>query len=172
PLTTLATRLIATTRSTCGVFSAAPPRPPPSRRSRRSPPPAPPPRRCCPGIRRPSCSGSCSSEVASEVQAVLAGRIGERREPAVVLVPAAVEDDRGDTGRLGPLGHQLADLAGGGGLVADDLRVQVPGGPGDDQPRTDRGAPDLLAQPHVPAQPRHPPLLRDRAPGCLRGRHV
>src|SRR6266540_118491 len=57
PFTTLATRLIATTRSRCGVFSTgALLRPPPSRRlSRRLPPsepPDPPPLRCCPGIRR------------------------------------------------------------------------------------------------------------------------
>src|SRR5215204_5798608 len=186
PLTTLSTRLIATTRSTCGVFSCAPPRPPPSRRSRRSPPPAPPPRRCCPGIRRPFRSGWCSSEV----QAVLAGRVGERRDAAVVLVAAPVEDDRADAGRLGPLGHQLADPLGGGGLVAvhlqavrggrgqrdaadvvDDLGVHVPGGAGHDETRARRGAADLLAQPHVPAQPRRAPLLRDRAPGCLGGRH-
>src|SRR5690606_34531782 len=49
PLTTLATRLIATTRSRCGVLSAdALPRPPSRRLSRRPPslPPDPPPRRC------------------------------------------------------------------------------------------------------------------------------
>src|SRR6185436_5426072 len=51
PFTTLATRLIATTRSRCGVFSTgALPRPPSRRLSRRLPPsvlpPDPPPRRC------------------------------------------------------------------------------------------------------------------------------
>src|SRR5829696_4931862 len=173
PLTTLATRLIATTRSTCAVFSAAPP--------------APPPRRCCPGIRRPF--RWCAS--LSELQPGAAGRVGERRDPAVVLVAAAVEDHRGDAGRPGPLGQQLADPAGGRGLVAvdlqpvrrgrgqgdaadvvDDLRVHVPGGPGHDEARARCRAADLLAQPGVPAQPRRPPLRRDRAPGRLGCRHV
>src|SRR3712207_2059079 len=114
PLTTLDTRLMATTRSIKLLFSAgAPPGPrPPSRRSRRSlPPPAPPPRRCGPGIRRPSRSGGsrCSS---SEVQPTLAGAVGQRRNAALVPVATPVEHDRGDAGGLGALGHQGADPAG------------------------------------------------------------
>src|SRR5215204_1094047 len=63
PLTTLATRLMATTRSRCGVFSwAAPPRPPSRRslRSRRSPR-SPPSCRVRPGIRRSLPRCCCSS---------------------------------------------------------------------------------------------------------------
>src|SRR3712207_6905010 len=110
PLTTLDTRLMATTRSMKLLFSAgAPPGPrPPSRRSRRSlPPPAPPPRRCGPGIRRPSRS-ACSRGRSSEVQPALAGAVGQRRDPALVAVPAPVEHDRRDAGGLGALGHEGA----------------------------------------------------------------
>src|SRR5215475_12439676 len=128
PLTTLATRLIATTRSTCGLFSGAAPPRPPSRRSRRSPPP--PPRRCGPGIRRPSrssrrCRRSRSywCRRASELQSAGAGGLGERRDAAVVLVAAAVEHDRGDARRLGPLGDQLADPARPRGLVAAGIQL-------------------------------------------------
>src|SRR5690349_7981988 len=118
PLTTLETRLIATTRSRCGVFSwAAPPRPP-SRRSRRSPrSPPPPSRRVRPGIRRPSQFGSCAL---SELQPRLAGGIGQSGDPTVVGVAAAVEDHLGDPGVLGTGGGQLADLRRTGLLVAVD----------------------------------------------------
>src|SRR4051794_17042325 len=110
PLTTLATRLIVTRRSMYGVLSwAAPPRPPSrrSRRSRLSPPPGgpPPSRRVRPGIRRSLPSSSCTSEL----QPAFAGGIGERGDPAVVVVAAPVEDHRGDAGLAGPVGHQLAD---------------------------------------------------------------
>src|SRR4051794_28501261 len=117
PLTTLDTRLIATTRSMKLLFSAgAPPGPrPPSRRSPRAvPPPAPPPRRCGPGIRRPSRS-SCYS---SEVQPALAGTLGEGGDAPRVPVAPAVEDDGGDAGGLRAVRDQGADLAGQGGLVA------------------------------------------------------
>src|SRR3954468_5217598 len=119
PLTTLDTRLMATTRSMKLLFSAgAPPGPPPpSRRSRRSfPPPAPPPRRCGPGIRRPSRSSNQSC--ASEVQPRLASAVGQGRDPSGVPVAAAVEHDCGDAGGLGPLGDQGTHLTGQGGLVA------------------------------------------------------
>src|SRR5947208_2523032 len=101
PLTTLATRLIATTRSRCGLFSAgAPPRPPSRRLSRRPPPsvlPDPPPLRCGPGI-----------ELASllELESGFAGAVGEGRDATRITVAAAVEDDLADPGRLGPLGEQ------------------------------------------------------------------
>src|SRR6478752_3224776 len=122
PLTTLATRLMVTTRSTNAVFSApASRRLSRSRRSRRplfSPPPVPapvpPPRRWGPAIRRSfSLVRFCS-----QAQAGLAGAVGDRRHPAVIAVPAAVEDDRIDSGLAGPFRHALADLAGLGGLVA------------------------------------------------------
>src|SRR4051795_6509873 len=128
PLTTLDTRLMATTRSMKLLFSAgAPPGPrPPSPRARRAlPPPAPPPRRCGPGIRRPSRSAQrCSSEV----QPALAGPVGQRGDAAGVPVATPVEDDRGDPGGLRPLGDERADLAGQGRLVA--LGPTQAGGPG------------------------------------------
>src|SRR5918911_1037028 len=88
PLTTLATRLIDTTRSRCGVFSAgALPRPPLSRRFSRRPPPSelpdPPPLRCGPGIRRSPFL---------ELESGFAGRLGERGDAARVLVATPVED--------------------------------------------------------------------------------
>src|SRR4051812_13446873 len=128
PLTTLDTRLMATTRSMNWLFSAAPPPGPrpPSRRSRRSlpppappgppVPPAPPPRRCGPGIRRPS--RSVQKWCTSEVEPTLAGPVGQRRDAAGVPVATAVEDHGGDPGALGALGDQGTHLAGQGGLVA------------------------------------------------------
>src|SRR3954470_3177960 len=180
PLTTLATRLMVTTRSTKAVFS------PPSRsrrlsRSRRSrraplsppppplvPAPVPPPRRWGPAIRRSfSLARSCS-----QAQAALTGAVGHRGHPAVVAVAAAVEDDRVDAGRAGPLRDALADLAGlrrlvavedaqvrlhrggvGQGMalrVVDDLGHDVPGGTGDDEARALRRAGQALAHPQVP----------------------
>src|SRR3954453_14535074 len=105
------------------VFSAppAPPRPPrPSRRSPPAPPhagapPACPPRRCCPGIRRSSSQCVCAS---SELEPALASAVRQSGDPAVVLVAAAVEDDRRDALVLGALRDQGPDLAGEGALVA------------------------------------------------------
>src|SRR4249919_407582 len=122
PLTTLATRLIATTRSTYAVFSAPASRRP-SRRSRRSPDPAPPPRRWGPAITglpqslRWSRSGSRSA-ARSQRQPTLAGAVGDRRDPPVVAVAAPVEHHGLDAGGLRTLGDELADPAGLGGLVA------------------------------------------------------
>src|SRR6185437_13860046 len=48
-----------------------------------------------------------------ELQSVLSGGVGERLDPPVVKVAAAVEDDRGDARILGPLGDELADGRGG-----------------------------------------------------------
>src|SRR3954467_2624307 len=166
---------MATTRSMKLLFSAAaPPGPrPPSRRSRRSlPPPAPPPRRCGPGIRRPSRSACCPSEV----QPALARTVGQRRDPPGVPVATAVEDHGGDAGGLRALGDQRTDLTGQGGLVAlgtaqtgvhrrgvgqrpadgvvDQLHVDVPRAALDHQARTLGGAGDALAQPVVATQPR------------------
>src|SRR3954452_3142135 len=180
---------MATTRSMKLLFSAgAPPGPrPPSRRSRRSlPPPAPPPRRCGPGIRRPSRS-ACES---SEVQSALAGTVGQGGDPPRVPVAATVEDDRGDTGGLGPLGDQGADLAGERGLVAlraaeagvhgrgagqratdgvvDDLHVDVARAAVDDQAGALRRTGDPLAQPGVARQTRDAARGADvGADGCV-----
>src|SRR5436309_2135889 len=117
PLTTLATRLIATTRSRYAVDGAPPRSPRPSpRRSRRpdSPPgpPAPVPRRCVPGITYSSFR--CH---ASEVQPAFAGRVGQRGDAAVVADALALV-------RLG-----LADLPDVGGGFPDLLLVD----PGDDE---------------------------------------
>src|SRR3954470_5442674 len=111
PLTTLATRLIATTRSMYDWPLSAPPRRS-SRRSRRSPPPR----------RGAAISGSSSRQRLpangpSERQPALARAVGQRRDATVVPVPRAVKHDGGDPGLLGALGQQLADLARLGGLV-------------------------------------------------------
>src|SRR5437667_9507648 len=127
PFTTLATRLIATTRSTYALFSTAPSRRP-SRRSRRSPPPAPVPRRWGPGIRSSSSqyerSSAQTSLAPSERQPALASALCERSHPAVVTVAATVEHDSVDPRGLGARRDQLTDLAGFGGLVATE-RAQL-----------------------------------------------
>src|SRR3954471_5461256 len=161
PLTTLATRLMATTRSRYAVADAPAPAPRPSpRRSRRSPP-APVPRRCAP------CISTSLSWRSSKCHPAFTGRVGERRDPAVVAVAAAVEDHSVDTGGLCPLGDGAADgrsprllvgvaaarvgVEARGGRerpvrrVVDDLRRDVAGGPGDDEPGTGSGALHLLA---------------------------
>src|SRR6478752_5233123 len=178
PLTTLATRLMVTTRSTYWFLSSRlsrlsrPPRlSRRSPRSVRSPPPAGPvPRRCCPGIR---CSSSqqLRSRSCSEGQTAFAGALGDRRDPAVVLVATTVEHDGLDTGVLGTGGHELADLLGLGRLVTvegaqvglhrrgrghglahgvvDNLDEEVTGGARHDEAGTARGAGDLLATAHL-----------------------
>src|SRR6478672_5198356 len=126
PLTTLATRLMVTTRSTYWLFSASRLSRPPrlsrrSPRSVRSPPPAgppTPPRRCCPGIRCSSSQQLRSRSAWSQGQPTFTGALGDGRDPAVVLVPTTVEHDGLDTGVLGPGGDELADLLGLGRLVA------------------------------------------------------
>src|SRR3954447_8431195 len=176
PCTTLATRLMATTRSTYWLFSAPP------RRSSRPPPRRSPPERCprwAPLMRCPLPLLFCACQPCepwSEGQSALTGGIGEGRNAAVVLVARAVEDDGLDARALRPLGHQLADLLGLGGLVAlegaqvgfhgggrdqrlahevvDDLHADVLGRPGHDQARPVRGARDLLAAPHLTVEAR------------------
>src|ERR671917_2445008 len=96
PLTTLATRLISTTRS-C-----------------RSRPVADTDRS---GAAMKSFEGS-----GLETQAALAGAFGEGLDTAVVLVAAAVEDDGLDAGGLRALGQQLPGL---GGLLHRLERAQV-----------------------------------------------
>src|SRR5215469_1913154 len=167
PLTTLATRLIVTTRSRYTACFSLPPRSRrSSRRSRRSPPPWPP-RRGPPGI---SCSflESCRS---SQRQPGFPRAVREGGDAAVVLVAATVEDHRGDARGLRPLGDERADLLGlgrlvprrrphsrvhgGGGRqgaadgVVHDLHDDVPRGPVHHQPRPGGAADDLLAHPQV-----------------------
>src|SRR3954470_7274203 len=115
PFTTLATRLIATTRSRYAVAGAPPAAPRPSpRRSRRSPPPAPVPRRWAPGI----TSFLSWWRRTSELQPALARGVSQRGDAAVVAVARPVEDDRIDAGGLRPLGDELADGGRAGLLVA------------------------------------------------------
>src|SRR5690606_10617314 len=183
PLTTFATRLIFTTRSMYETpLSAAPPRRS-SRRSRRSPPP-PAPRRGAAAIS--GSSSRCSSHGPSlethgpgpsEHQPAFTGAVGERRDAPCVAVATPVEHDLGDSGGLGPLSEELADLprllglgalqaaqrgVHGGGAhqrvplgVVHDLHEHVPGGPRDDQTRTLSRTEDLLADAAVSAGSRH-----------------
>src|SRR3954453_18337405 len=174
PWTTLATRLMATTRSTYWLFSAPP------RRSSRPPPRRSPPERCprwaplmrCP---LPLLFGACQPcQPWSERQAALTSGVGQGRDATVVPVARAVEDHGLDARALRALGHQLADLLGLGGLVGleraqvglhggggdqrlalevvDHLHADVLGGAGDDQSGTLGGAVDLLAAPHLAEQ--------------------
>src|SRR5262245_15012180 len=118
PWTTLATRLIATTRSTYWLFSAPP------RRSSRPPPRRSPPERCPRWAPLMRCPLPCLSTWVSEGQAALTGGIGQGRDATVVLVARTVEDHGLDARALCALGHELADLLGLGGLVALE-RAQV-----------------------------------------------
>src|SRR4051812_15942797 len=167
---------MATRRSMWAVFPAPPAPPRPPRPSRRSPPAAPPagappafsPRRCCPGIRRSSSQCVCAS---SELEPALASTVRQGGDPAVVLVAAAVEDDRRDALVLRALRDEGADLASERALVAlalaptqlerrgagqrvagevvDDLRGDVPGRAGHDQARASRRTRDALADAEV-----------------------
>src|SRR3954466_15351622 len=169
PFTTLATRLIATTRSRCGVFSAgALPRPPPSRRFSRRPPPSvfppdPPPLRCGPGMNVPFL----------ELESGFAGGVRQRGDAPRVAVATAVEDDLGYTRGLGTLREEGADLAGDRALVTlgapdgdvdgrrgrervalevvDHLGGDVPQRAGDHQAGPFRRTGDVLTDPEVPA---------------------
>src|SRR3954471_3383852 len=99
PFTTLATRLMLTSFSTNSVSSRSRCWPSPSRR-RRSP--------CC--VRPPPWVRAIRTS--SELEAALAGGVGQGLDPAMIEIGAAVEDDAPDPARLGALGDQLAD---GGG---------------------------------------------------------
>src|SRR5687768_15129005 len=143
PFTTLATRLIETSFSTKSPSSRS--------RSRSRPPRSPfSPRAICPGI------------PFLELQTALAGPVGERLDPPVIEIAAAVEHHRLDAGRLGALCDEEPDLlgrvlvraglelrlqvvveGGSGGerralRVVDDLRVDVPARPEDGQARARR----------------------------------
>src|SRR5215469_6213439 len=195
PCTTLATRLIVTTRSRYAVpFSGPAPRRS-SRRSRRSPPP-PAPRRCAAAIRSSSSVVGCGR--GSQRQSALAGAVGERGNAAVVGIAPTIEYRRANAGLGRALRQQRANLLGLGCLVArrgSDRRFQgrgrreriahrvvyelgkhVSGRPRDHQPRSHRAALDLLANPQVPPLPRGdarrgPPGDPDVRPG-LGARHV
>src|ERR1700712_3784440 len=133
PLTTLDTRLIATTRSRNWLFSPPsrpPPRPPrSSRRPRPSRSPPPPPRggrlSVVAGPALPAVIG-CSDIMQSfrfqslEFQPALARGIRQRSDPAAVGVAAPIEDHGVDARGLGALGDQLADPNAVGLLVAVD----------------------------------------------------
>src|SRR5215469_5631463 len=131
PWTTLATRLMVTTRSRYAVPLSAPPRRS-SRRSRRSPPPRrgaaitfpfpvsarggdppDPPMRLAP-------HGHQSKFLlrSSQRQPAFAGTLGERGHPAVVGVATPVEDGGGDARLTGAAGQQLANLMRPGPLIA------------------------------------------------------
>src|SRR3954454_1228283 len=112
--------MIATTRSTYAVFSAA--AAPPSRpfRSRRSPPPAPLPRRWGPAIGLPlSFSASyaaprhkaASATGGSELEPGFAGGVGQGGDATGVPAATTVEHNGLDTCGLGALGDECADLA-------------------------------------------------------------
>src|SRR5450631_3755633 len=168
PLTTLETRLMVTTRSTKAFLSGALSLPrlsrsrPPPRRSLRSPPPvplaapapapAPVPRRWGPGIRRSSSQKSRAPR-ASQGQTALARTVSQRRDTAVVTVATAVKDNRIDTGALGPLSEQLANLARLGGLVAVEGAQVGFHGRGRGHRRAERVVDDLHED--VPTRTRH-----------------
>src|SRR5690606_41502182 len=91
----------------------------------------------------------------SELQTAFASGIGQRLDAAMEQVPTAIEHDGGDTGLASGFRDFLADLDGGidvgtgllgterrgGGhgtalRIIDDLRIDVPAGAVDRQPRT------------------------------------
>src|SRR5579872_3609218 len=110
PLTTLATRLMPTSFSVNSLSSRSRAGPSPSPRRRRSPGP------------RDACCVRAIGYTSSELQAALAGGIGQSLDPAVVEVGAAVKHDPLDAGRLGALGEELADR-GGRRLVGTALQL-------------------------------------------------
>ena len=116
PFTTLATRLIATSLSTNSPSSRS--------RSRRAP-----------LALRAALAAICLPCLPSpqNCQAALAGGVGQRLDPAVIEIAAAVENDLLDPGGLGALGDQLADLlrrllVGAGLQLALQLLVERRGG--------------------------------------------
>src|SRR5947207_12961336 len=144
PLTTLATRLISTTRSW-----------------RSSPA----------GLTLRSMAVCVPMKLLNR-QAGLARALGQRLDAAVVAVPAAVEDRALDARRLGPLGEQRADARrllealevahaglgplrgrhGAARLVVDELREDPAVGAADRQARPRGGADDLGAHAAPAAQ--------------------
>src|SRR3712207_4084448 len=118
PLTTLATRLISTTRSW---------------RSR----PADETDRSGAGMKARECRSR------SEVEAALAGALGQRLDAAVVLVAAAIEHRGVHAGALGALGEQRPGAA----RLVHRLQVaQVALRPGDGRQRAARVVVDELGE--------------------------
>src|SRR5712692_7984905 len=96
PLTTFATRLMPTSFSVNSLSS----------RSR--------------GWRSPSPLRPCVRAIGplSEIEPALAGGVGQRLDPAVIEIGAAVKDDPLDPGGLGAFRQQLADRFSRGGIGA------------------------------------------------------
>src|SRR6185437_6926160 len=65
---------------------------------------------------------ACHEAPFLEIEAALAGGVGQGLDPAMEEIAAAVEDHRADTGRLGALGDELADRR-RGGLVGAALEA-------------------------------------------------
>ena len=109
PLTTLATRLMVTTARRTGSSSRAASRRPPVATTVAA---LAARRRSAPGLRCLDAGVRASDLPISDVpfwftvQAALTGAIGDRRDPSVVLVATAVEDDRVDPGCTSPLGDK------------------------------------------------------------------
>src|SRR5262245_46500866 len=185
PLTTLATRLMDTTRSfsssTLGsIFASATSSLPSSSRQSSPPPPL--------GRGR---ADALPGEP-SELESARPGSVGQRLDPAVVFVAAAIEHHARDPTRLGLLGQESsyglgrADVAAGpvlaleafapavdgqeslGRLVVDDLGVDVVEATEHDQPRPGRRTTHPSPQAPVPLVARRPPIPRDHfAPAFL-----
>src|SRR3954453_23356101 len=118
----------------------------------------------------------------SERQPAFAGAVSECCDAAVVLVAGAVEHHAVDTGGPGPLGDELADALGLGGLVTveraqvglhggrrherladevvDDLHGDVLRGARAHEPWSLRRAGDLLATPDLAPRPRRCAVAR------------
>src|SRR6266436_1753959 len=94
PFTTLATRFMLTSFSVNSLSSRSRCCRSPSPRPRRSP--------CVRAIVR-------AMPTLSEIEAALAGGVGQGLDPAVEQIGAAIEHHLLDPGRFGPLGDQLAD---------------------------------------------------------------
>src|SRR3546814_317902 len=76
------------------------------------------------GARARGCRAGYQVRLPLELQSGFAGGGSDRRDAPVVEVAATVEDDLVDTGGLGPLGQEGADL-GGRVLVAGGAAAQV-----------------------------------------------
>src|SRR3546814_10435150 len=75
------------------------------------------------GARARGCRAGYQVRLPLELQSGFAGGGSDRRDAPVVEVAATVEDDLVDTGGLGPLGQEGADL-GGRVLVAGGARSE------------------------------------------------
>src|SRR5882757_7436812 len=87
----------------------------------------------------------------SEPEAPLAGALGDRRDPPVEAVSAAVEDAGLDARGLAPLGEQLPDAL---RLLHRIELAELVFGPGDGRERAARIVVDQLRE-HAPVRPVH-----------------